>query len=84
MAKGVFFHTTMDTSIDKFMQFKKEYDIVKELQGLSSFGWDSTVCTITAELDIWDTYIKVCTVYFLHNAHVYVFTESESFKSKVS
>ena len=44
---------------DKNAQIKQEYDTVKELRGLSGFGWDPQLCTVTAEMEVWDAYIKV-------------------------
>ncbi|KAH9037598.1 Myb/SANT-like DNA-binding domain-containing protein [Lactarius pseudohatsudake] len=43
---------------NRWQRLKQEYDVVKEIRGLSGFGWDSHVCTVTAERDVWDTYIK--------------------------
>jgi hypothetical protein len=38
---------------------KLEYNTVKELRGLSGFGWDPQLCTVTVDRDVWDAYIKV-------------------------
>ena len=53
---------------------KQEYDVVKELQGLSGFRWDATLCTVTAEPDVWSTYIKVSSGGMWHpqRTHEYV------------
>ena len=55
-------------------QVKQEYDVVKELQGLSGFRWDATLCTVTAEPDVWSTYIKVSSGGMWHpqRTHEYV------------
>ena|ERR1700761_3789049 len=50
---------TICTSTDKCAQLKQEYECVKELRGLSGFGWDPQLCTVTADQDVWDAYIKV-------------------------
>ncbi|KAI9442579.1 hypothetical protein H4582DRAFT_1764142, partial [Lactarius indigo] len=42
-----------------YTQLKQEYNIIKELRGLSGFGWDLNLNTVMAESDVWDTYIKV-------------------------
>ena len=44
---------------DEGTQLKLEYDIVKELWGLSGFSWDATLSTVMADPDVWTAYIKV-------------------------
>ena len=44
---------------DEGTQLKLEYDVVKELWGLSGFGWDATLSTGQADPDVWTAYIKV-------------------------
>ncbi|KAF8264931.1 hypothetical protein EI94DRAFT_1805099 [Lactarius quietus] len=42
---------TVSAVKNKYQWLKKDYDIVKELRGLSGFGWDPQLCTISAEHD---------------------------------
>lgn len=49
------------TTDDKHAQLKQEYDLVKELRGLSGFGWEPQLCTVTADSDVWVAYLKVST-----------------------
>jgi hypothetical protein len=60
---------------NKHTQFKQEYDVVKELRGLSGFGWDPCLCTVTAERDVWDAYIKVSTIQLQvsRGTHAYIY-----------
>ena len=44
---------------DEVTQLKLEYDVVKELRGLSGFGWDTMLSTVQADPDEWTAYIKV-------------------------
>ena len=44
---------------DEGTQLKLEYDVVKELRGLSGFGWDATLSTVQADPEVWTAYIKV-------------------------
>jgi hypothetical protein len=48
-------------------QFKKEYKIVKTLQSLSGFGWDDLKKMVTAEPQVWDSYLKVSVYYTVLN-----------------
>jgi len=41
---------------EAFNNLKKDYQIVKELRGLSGFGWDDANELVTAASDIWDAY----------------------------
>ncbi|KAI9431664.1 Myb/SANT-like DNA-binding domain-containing protein [Lactarius indigo] len=49
---------TIQAIKNRWQRLKQEYDIVKELRGLSGFGWDPNLNTVTAESDVWDAYIK--------------------------
>ncbi|KAH9038050.1 Myb/SANT-like DNA-binding domain-containing protein [Lactarius deliciosus] len=48
---------TAQTIKNRWQRLKQEYNIVKEIRGLSGFRWDPHVCTVTAEHEVWDTYI---------------------------
>ena len=79
--KGYFFlfHTVCTT--DKRAQLKQEYDVVKEMRGLSGFGWDPQLCTVSAgDDDVWIAYIKVSSCLMWHSlcTHAYTLTESDS------
>lgn len=65
-------------TIDKRAQLKQEYDVVKEIRGLSGFGWDPQLCTVTADSDVWAAYIKVSTFSCGIHTHAYMPTELES------
>ena len=41
------------------LQLKQEFDIVKELRGLSGFGWDDERKVVTASADVWEAYLEV-------------------------
>ncbi|KAH9022583.1 hypothetical protein EDB85DRAFT_2151721 [Lactarius pseudohatsudake] len=43
---------------NRWQRLKQEYDVVKEIRGLSGFGWDLIQNTVTAENNVWDAYIK--------------------------
>ncbi|KAH8993776.1 Myb/SANT-like DNA-binding domain-containing protein [Lactarius akahatsu] len=43
---------------NRWQRLKQEYDVMKEIRGLSGFGWDPILNTVTAENDVWDAYIK--------------------------
>ncbi|KAH9037596.1 Myb/SANT-like DNA-binding domain-containing protein [Lactarius pseudohatsudake] len=43
---------------NRWQRLKQEYDVVKEIRGLSGFGWDPSLNTVTAESTVWDAYIK--------------------------
>ncbi|KAH8981369.1 hypothetical protein EDB86DRAFT_3087156 [Lactarius hatsudake] len=43
---------------NRWQRLKQEYDIIKEIRGLSGFGWDPSLNTVTAESSVWDAYIK--------------------------
>jgi hypothetical protein len=45
-----------------FMQLKEEYRIVKALCEQSGSEWDEQEQLVTAPDDIWEKYIKVCTL----------------------
>ena len=40
-------------------QIKGSYLMVKELRGLSGFGWDEDRKVVVASDEVWDEYIKV-------------------------
>ena len=44
---------------DEVTQLKLEYDVVKELRGLSGFNWDAMLSTVQGDPDVWTAYIKV-------------------------
>ena len=67
---------------DTCPQIKQEYDAVKELRGLSGFGWDPQLCTVTAEHDVWDAYIKVNTFFAFHLTLTHMIIEPEHQQSK--
>ena len=60
-------------------QLKLEYDTIKELRGLSGFGWDPKLCTVIADPDVWIAYIKVSPDGMVHSqdTHEYMLTEPE-------
>ncbi|KAH9021386.1 Myb/SANT-like DNA-binding domain-containing protein [Lactarius pseudohatsudake] len=43
---------------NRWQRLKQEYDVVKQIRGLSGFGWDPSLNTVTAESTVWDAYIK--------------------------
>ena len=61
-------------------QLKLEYDTVKELRGLSGFGWNPKLCTVIADPDVWIAYIKVSPDGMLHSqdTHEYMLTELQN------
>ena len=59
---------TICASTDKCAQLKQEYEYVKELWGLSGFGWDPQLCTVTADQDVWDAYIKVNAAFSIYSS----------------
>jgi hypothetical protein len=44
---------------DQIDQLKQEFDIVKQLRGLSGFGWDDDKKLVTAMADVWERYLEV-------------------------
>ena len=46
------------------MQLKQEFEIVKELRGLSGFGWDDIKKIVTATDEVWEAYLAVSNLFF--------------------
>ncbi|KAH9012949.1 hypothetical protein EDB83DRAFT_2233518 [Lactarius deliciosus] len=42
---------------NRWQQLKQEYEVIKELRGLSGFGWDDTKKLVTATAEVWDAYL---------------------------
>jgi Myb/SANT-like DNA-binding domain len=52
------------------IQLKQEHDTVKELHGVSGFGWDPVKMHVTASHEVWQEYCKVSTTaYMLLHLH---------------
>ena len=47
-------------------QLKQEYEVIKELRGLSGFGWDETKKLVTATAEVWDAYLAVSVASMLY------------------
>ena len=45
--------------LTRYLKFKDQYKVVKELRAQSGFGWDDVKCMVTAEPQVWDSYLKV-------------------------
>ncbi|KAH9014105.1 hypothetical protein EDB85DRAFT_1899347 [Lactarius pseudohatsudake] len=42
---------------NRWQQIKQEFETVKELRGLSGFGWDDAKKAVTATDDVWEAYL---------------------------
>ncbi|KAH9040660.1 hypothetical protein EDB85DRAFT_1924505 [Lactarius pseudohatsudake] len=48
---------TANTIKNRWQRLKQEYEVIKELRGLSGFGWDDTKKLVTATAEVWDAYL---------------------------
>ncbi|KAH8978076.1 Myb/SANT-like DNA-binding domain-containing protein [Lactarius hatsudake] len=48
---------TLQSIKNRWQRIKQEFEIVKELRGLSGFGWDDAKNTVTATDEVWEAYL---------------------------
>ncbi|KAH9059520.1 Myb/SANT-like DNA-binding domain-containing protein [Lactarius vividus] len=48
---------TLQSIKNRWQRIKQEFETVKELRGLSGFGWDDAKKTVTATDDVWEAYL---------------------------
>jgi len=51
--------------LSTLLQLKEDYKVVKELLGMSGFGWDDGKGVVTAEEHVWTALIKVIVAYYI-------------------
>jgi hypothetical protein len=59
MAASSYCVLVFPNSADMILQLKQEFDIVKELRGISGFGWDDERKVVTASPEVWEPYLEV-------------------------
>ncbi|KAH9168569.1 Myb/SANT-like domain-containing protein, partial [Lactarius sanguifluus] len=50
---------TIQSTKNRWQRIKQEFETVKELRGLSGFGWDDAKKMVTATDEVWEAYLAV-------------------------